>query len=101
MIEGIKVQLSTGELKDHLTERAEHHRQKTDFYAGQVAALVANGEESQAATLDPIKALEKRAEVHRARADYFQTLADHLIEGETYRLADSDLTRIELISQGL
>jgi hypothetical protein len=40
MIEGIKVQLSSQELRDHLEKRAAHHREKVDFCAGQVAALL-------------------------------------------------------------
>ena len=101
MIDGIKVQLTTGQLRDHLMKRVRYHEEKRDLYAGQVQALEAGGERQDNASLDPVRALKDRASQHSSKAELFRILADHLIPDETYRIADHDLTRIEFISQHL
>lgn len=100
MIEGIKIELSSKELRDHLLERVSYHDGKRAFYEGQVASLRAGGVNEQAVSNDPVSSLEMSARRHSERADFFSFMADHLID-ETYRLSESDLTRIEIIGKAL
>lgn len=101
MIDGIKVQLTTQQLHDHLMARVKYHEEKRDLYAGQVAALEAGGEQAENASLDPVRALRERAGQHSDKAELFRILAENLIPDEVYRIADHDLARIEFISRGL
>jgi hypothetical protein len=36
---------------------------------------------------------------HREKAAFFSFLAEHLIPGETYRLTEDDLARLEFVSR--
>jgi hypothetical protein len=102
MIEGIKIELTSDELRSHVQSRVDFHRAKCDFYAKQAASLRAGQEENAAtynASNNPVASLQQSEASHRERATYFKILADHLIPGETYRLSDTDLTRLELFSR--
>jgi hypothetical protein len=101
VIDGLKVQFSSDELRNHLQSRVAYHRDKERLYADQVVALTAGGEQSKDASLDPIKALQNRGDSHRKRRDLFEVLVGHLVPDEIYQLSDSDLARLELISSHL
>jgi hypothetical protein len=101
MIEGLKLDFSGEELREHLSKKCLHHKERADFYQKQADALVAgNAETMQYTGGDPVKALRDKAITHQQRCDMFKLLHDHTSAGETYRLEDKDLTRLELISQG-
>jgi hypothetical protein len=102
MIEGVKIDISTDELKDHLSERASYHQEKQAFYEGQVESLKAGhvGEMDKGAiSNDPVSQLEGSARRHKETAALFQFISDHLVPNEVYRLEERDLTRLEVLSR--
>lgn len=101
LIEGIKFDLSRDELHKHLGERADHHRAKAHYYEQQVASLIKNGAEQSTATNNPVYSLQQSQKSHSERCAFFVFIADHLIPGATYRLSESDLTRLELLGKYL
>lgn len=101
MIEGLKIDVPSGELIDHLKERARFHDDKRVFYGRQADALIEGGVHAGGASNDPTASLQASARTHAMRADFFQFLADHAIADEVYRLTENDMTRIELIGQHL
>ena len=98
MIEGLKIELSSDNLRAHLLKRAEHHRQKAALYGEKVASLKSNGVEAQAMTNDPIHSLLSSQRSHAQSAAFFQGFADNLVPNERYRLGEHDLSRIEFLS---
>jgi hypothetical protein len=99
MIEGLKIEIPTEELRQHIEGRSEHHRDKAEWYGGQVRSLRAGGLAESHVSNDPVSSLERSELNHRDKAAFFAFLADHLIEGETYRLTEDDLARLEFISR--
>lgn len=101
MIEGLKLDFSGSELRQHLARKCNHHQERCAFYAKQADSLVAgNVEAVQYSGGDPVKALRDKAGEHKRKSEMFLLLHDHVTESETYRLEDKDLTRLEFISQG-
>lgn len=99
MITGLQVEFSVEELRAHLMGRADHHRDKAKFYANQVVALSEGMEANPGASNDPISSLRHSQREHESKAAFFTVLAEHLIDGETYRLSESDLTRTEIFAR--
>lgn len=100
MIEGIKIDVSSDELRDHLQARANYHDDKQAFYSTQAQSLKDGGIRSEAAVSnDPVNSLEQSARSHGEREAFFRFLAEHLVDDETYRLSEQDLTRIEIVSR--
>ena len=99
MIEGLKIEIPTEELRAHIEGRARHHREKAEWYEGQVRNLRAGGLSEHHVSNDPVSSLERSEDSHRERAAFFSFLAEHLIEGETYRLTEDDLARLEFVSR--
>lgn len=99
MIEGLKIEIESTELRDHLDGRAAHHESKMRFYDEQVRNLKAGGVGAVQMTNDPVHSLENSAKQHRDRAAFFRFVSDHLIQNETYRLDESDLGRLEIASR--
>jgi hypothetical protein len=96
MIEGIHLDFKSSEIKKHLLERAQHHKEREVFYLTQVKKIRKAGAERAAYGADPLSALEKKAESHRERRDLFVMMAQHIIPNEVYRLTETDLGHIEL-----
>lgn len=111
MIDGIKLQLSTQELKELIVKRVEYHQKKHDWAAQKVKEI-----EPELGELDdeagrqgkytnslgngnPVSAFKQQAKHHGDRVTYFKFLAEHLIPNETYVLEEDDLRRIEVLSQ--
>ena len=99
MIEGLMIEVTSEELRQHLGDRADHHRRKTEFYAKQVTSLEEGGLDQDGSTADPVSNLARRGRLHREKASYFSFMAEHLIEGERYRLSQEDLSAIEIASR--
>lgn len=96
MIEGIRIELTTDELKQHFDARVAHHSERETFYNGQADALKAGGVEAvKYTTNDPTSSLLQSARQHADRRAFFAFMAAHLIPSETYRLSESDFTRLE------
>lgn len=100
MIEGLHFDIEFEEMREHLRAKARHHDGRRVFYERQVKQLQDGGAEAmQYSGGDPIKALGDKANSHEGRSVFFQFLADHLIEGETYRLKEADLRTLEFVSR--
>jgi hypothetical protein len=100
MIEGIKIQMTTEQLRDHVAERADFHANKAEWYRKNADNLRDGGLKAEAnISNDPTSSLERSCESHRERATFFRIIAVNLIPDETYRLSESDLARLELFSR--
>ena len=97
MIDGIKIVMSSQELKTHLEERASHHGSKAAWYATK-ATEIREGAPETAVNNDPAHALERNAENHEAQAHFFEFLAAHIPPDEIYRLDKADLEQLEFVS---
>jgi hypothetical protein len=99
MIEGIKIEMTTAELKKHVISRAAFHTTKAKWYAKQGTSLRSGRSDMPNMSNDPVSSLERSREDHEKRAAFFSIIAKHLVPSETYRLNESDLTRLEFASQ--
>jgi hypothetical protein len=99
MIEGLKIEIPTAELRAHIEGRARHHRDNAEWYEGQSRNLRAGGLAESHVSNDPVSSLERSEQNHRDKAAFFSFLAEHLIAGETYLLMEDDLARLEFISR--
>lgn len=96
MIEGIKIDMQYADLKAHVEARAEFHRTKAAWYRSNVENLRSGGvEPAFNVSNDPASSLKRSEESHEQKCAYFQIISKYLIEGETYRLSESDLVRLE------
>jgi hypothetical protein len=118
MIEGLKIKVTSGELKEHLTMRAAHHRKRADDKEVELPQLRDALERIKAAPQatnisamqkltsnsyhvnpdDTISALENDIRDHRNKALVFDFFAGHLFE-EDYVLQENDLIRLEVIKR--
>jgi hypothetical protein len=98
MIEGLKIDVPSAELVEHLETRVRHHRERRTFYETQAASFLEGAEQFAVAnvTNDPVHGLESSAKSHSQREAFFRFLAEHVVEGETYRLDERDLERLEM-----
>lgn len=106
MIEGIKLDISTDELRAHLTARSEHHAARREHYLAEYkrktqsvisAEELMDSDEGFASTSNSIRSDDMGyAKHHRAKASFFKFVAQYLIPSETYRLSESDLAKFEL-----
>lgn len=97
MIEGIRIELTTQELKDHLLARVKYHQEKGQWYADRAQELKDHGSEGK--SMDPASALRQSANTHADREAFFTFLAQHLIPEEIYRLSESDFSRLEFAAR--
>lgn len=108
MIEGIKIDIASAELREHLLSRATHHGERADFYTNQVnnlsAGLKSMGLEGEAEAGaysnsitggDPRQTLSRNADNHRNQQTYFKFLSDHIVYNETYRIDESEFRKLE------
>ena len=101
MIEGLKFQMPSDELRTHLIARIEHHKGRKAFYEQKVGELQAGGAEGMQYTGgDPIRALRDKSAEHQRQIELFKFMHDHVAPGEMYQLADTDLQRIEILGRG-
>jgi len=99
MIEGLKIKITSDELRKHLQERSKYHLDKVTFYNGQVTALQDSGLSSNMTSNDPVGSLKSSAEKHQDKFALFTFMAEHVIPNEEYILSENDLSRIELASR--
>lgn len=96
MIEGIKIEMPTQVLREHMLTRIAFHKEKQAFYEKQSTQLKEGGLGPQNQSNDPVSSLEASGRRHAARAGFFEVLRDGLVEGETYRLDENDLEKLEI-----
>ncbi len=90
MINGLHVDVSAKELREHLAVRAEYHVKKAKWYKSQAAALTQGGAATGMSN-DPVRSLEESEQRHREKAAYFRFMERHIVQNETYRLSQDDL----------
>jgi hypothetical protein len=100
MIQGIQIDFTTEQLREHLADRIGYHETKASWYAQQTASLREGMTANPGMTADPIRALEESRKDHAKRASTLTIIRDHLVPSETYRLTEGDMSRVELIDRG-
>lgn len=106
MIEGLHFDVTSGQLMQHLRERMEYHRERQAVYDREISRLEKvdlereSDQDIHLTRVDgPKENLKRRSEEHRAKAQKFELLLNHVILGEVYRLSDEDLIKLEFIDQ--
>ena len=103
MIEGLKIELPSAELKTLLEARLKFHQQKMEAYTDQRARLAeseaALGKEAKRQGKfsngnSPLDNLDDAIERHSNQCVYYKFTSEHVIPNETYRLAEIDLSRL-------
>lgn len=118
MIEGLKLKITSEELKDHCGQRSNYHRQRAHEKENQLPALreallqIKNAGSplqptrvSQTGkggyhldTDDPVEKLESDIKEHRNKSQVFAFFARHLFD-EDYTLQEADLVRLEVLKR--
>jgi hypothetical protein len=103
MIDGIRIEVSSHELVETLTDRARFHEAKVAAYALQLQGVekAREGTSDLQFSNDPRQQLGQALQRHRQQAAFFRFMADHVIPKETYRLTEQDLVRLELTDRYL
>ena len=104
VIQGIRLQVTGGELAVRLEQRIRWHRDRNDALIGQMKKL-AEVEHEAANELantpgryeSPRIALEKKVREHQERASFLSFLRDHIVKDATYRLDSMDLRMTEIL----
>lgn len=100
MIEGIKLDFTSDELRSIIADRVIHHAERQEFYESQATSLEGNGcERNDYSGGDPVKGLRDKSKDHKTKAELFRVIGQHIVANEVYRLTESDLVRLELISR--
>ena len=105
MIEGLKLDVRTEELKTRIGARIAEHQAKVDGYARQLQRLVDIGPDPEDDSVlsefrgggSPRSAVERKHQQHSERVALLTFLRDHLVEGEIYRLSQEDLRFAEFL----
>lgn len=101
MIEGLIATVLGQELRTLCAKRAEFHRGRSSEYAAQAVKFQDDPETPQNAnTSSPKKALGDKAIEHADAAARMEFLAAHMVDDETYRLGNSDLSALGIIRRG-
>jgi hypothetical protein len=99
MIEGLKIDVSSEELARLLREREVHHNNRVETYATKIDALKEAGVEELPVSGDPLSGLQTKVIEHQRKYALFHFLREHLIPHEIYRLTETDLARLEILSR--
>lgn len=116
MIEGLKLRVTSEELRDHCCQRALHHRSRASSKEAELPtlresleklkpemaamALTHMNKSSSNYHADPeelLENLERDIRDHRNKALVFEFFAAHLFE-EDYTLQENDLVRLEILA---
>lgn len=107
MIEGIKLEIPSEEMKTLIKSRIPHHEAKAKFYDEQASKLkeimkATDGEAVQGGNNNSLTnntgGLESSAKTHKDKVKFFKFMHDHIIPNEQYRLQHNDLVHLEIIS---
>lgn len=103
LIEGLKVDISSEELKAFLLDKADYHGKKAEAYAEQAKGVKNLQEEDEPESMrfsnSPSHSLRQSAESHARRFRFYAFLAQHVIPNATYRLTEQDMAFIEMYSR--
>ena len=114
MIEGLKLKVTSAELKTHCSSRSSYHSTRANEKADKLPEIRKSLETirgSAATTMsmmskggyhldpdDPVKDLERDIEDHRNKSLVFGFFAEHLFD-EDYTLREDDLVRLEILKR--
>ena len=107
MIEGLKVDVRSGEIVDHLDERIRYHRSRVESNEQQLAKSAVTGDEADeedgampfpGPVPSPRFRIEQRLRGHQERVAALTFLREHVVKDEIYRLSEEDLTALEIVS---
>ena len=96
IVEGLKIQISSADLKKHLLDRSRYHKDKVTSYRDQVVKLNKIQEANPLQSNNPIQSLESSAKSHQQKAAYFSFLATYMIPNATYQLTHHELESLEI-----
>lgn len=109
MIEGLRLDITGGELQSRLDERIDSYRTRTDSLVSQLDRLAGQPglddtrDDDEPAFLcrteTPVRATQRRLERLQNRLLVLTFLREHLVRDETYRLDTDDLVVLELIPE--
>jgi len=104
MIEGMKFDFSGEELREQLLKRCAHHKKRAAFYKEQHDAFVREAEDAeikhgQNTYVQTKKSMADQMQIHEKAVPFFQILADHVVEKETFRLDVKDMNELEFFGQ--
>lgn len=109
MIEGLKLQIGSDELRKLLESRAEYHGGKAKWAEAESARMEPMMKDQRRRSRDIGKygntssdaamSLGEQADYHADREVYFKFLASHVIPNETYQFREPDLRDIEVLSR--
>jgi hypothetical protein len=91
MIKGLKIELTTDELRQRLAERILCHLQAAEEC--EEAQRRGDGSDERVARY----AIEHEFREHREQAGLLTLIRDHLVPGEVYRLGERDLRFVDLV----
>jgi len=100
MIEGLKVTIEGVELRQLCMQRAQHHRERAQVYAEQIASMEAA--EIQGANYtngDPIRALKTKHGEHINEANELEFYGAHIDFREKYLLDHSALNKLGIVQK--
>lgn len=94
MIKNFQVAISSDELSKVLDDSAKYHKEKQLAYEGQIKIY---SEQPTGTSFDTGESLNRKAQDHRRKFDFFDFAAKHIIPDEMYELSYTDLTQIEIV----
>lgn len=98
VLEEVRMEIQTDDLKDVLKHKGDHHAQKAENYAERAEMLRQDeAEQEQHVSGSPLQQQERKAREHRRKAGKFYFMAEHLQEGKTYRFGRNKLESLGLV----
>ncbi len=97
MIEGLKVTIAAGELKELCKARAAYHANRAREYTAALPQLKELQDASGGSSNRPVDDAEAKIDTHKYKAAEMEFIANHLSEAETYQLDSSDLVRLGIV----
>lgn len=101
MIEGLKVDVKSDELVKILTERMQHHADRSAAYekkSQELKATLSGLEEElsvgKVSNRSAADTLDNKAGEHKNKYVYYKFMLDHVIQNDVYRLGQDDLERL-------
>ena len=108
MIEGLKLCMTSDELKRTLAGRIEYHSKKADWFEKKATELAPEleqfAEDAEVlgkysnANRNPTQELQRQHRHHADRVTVFKFMMEHIIPSETYVLEENDLRRLEVLA---
>lgn len=99
MIEGIYLDISSDQLRDHLNSRVAYHQSKKTSYEAKRRVLADVDLSEASSSYTPQQSFDQKIQQHADRARVLAFMAEYIIPDETYRLSENDLRSLELLDR--